>query len=79
VTKRGVFFVVFGLEMYLQNGQVFFVPKWPKGGGGLLVIYVGNILDSKNTLCNTCFLNRFICFIQILQSYMGNVHFKPCD
>jgi len=33
----------------------------------VLVFFVGNILDDKNTLCNGCFLNRFIGFIQSLQ------------
>jgi hypothetical protein len=33
----------------------------------LLVFYVDNILDDKNTLCNGCFLTRFISFIQNLQ------------
>jgi hypothetical protein len=33
----------------------------------MLVFYVGNILDDKNTLCNGCFLNMIIGFIQSLQ------------
>jgi hypothetical protein len=33
----------------------------------VLVFYVGNILDDKNTLCNSCILNRLIDFIQSLQ------------
>jgi hypothetical protein len=33
----------------------------------MLVFYVGNILDEKNTLCNGCILNRIIGFIQDLQ------------
>jgi hypothetical protein len=33
----------------------------------LLVFYVGNILDDKNTLCNGYILNRLIGFIQSLQ------------
>jgi hypothetical protein len=35
--------------------------------GSLFVFYIGNILVDKNTLCNDCFLNRFIGFIQSLQ------------
>jgi hypothetical protein len=40
-----------------QNGQI----------GSLLVFYVGNIMDNKNTSCNGFFLNRIIGFIQSLQ------------
>jgi hypothetical protein len=30
-TKMGVFFFIFGLGIYFQTGQVFFVPEWPNG------------------------------------------------
>lgn len=33
----------------------------------MLVFYIGNILDDKNTLCNGCILNRIIGLIQNLQ------------
>jgi hypothetical protein len=33
----------------------------------LFLFYVGYILDDKNTLCNSCFLNRIIGLIQNLQ------------
>jgi len=33
----------------------------------LLVFYISYILDDKNTLCNGCYLNRIIGFIQNLQ------------
>jgi len=45
----------------------------------VLVFYVGNILDDKNTLCNGCILNRFIGFYSKSSSYMDSVRFKPCD
>jgi hypothetical protein len=35
--------------------------------GSLLVLYIGNILVDKNTLCNGCFLNRIFGPIQSLQ------------
>jgi hypothetical protein len=41
--------------------------KWLLTALLLLVFYVGNILVDKNTLCNSCILNRFIDFIQSLQ------------
>jgi hypothetical protein len=35
----------------------------------LLVFYVGNILDDKNTLCNGCILNRLIGLFKVFKLY----------
>jgi hypothetical protein len=57
--KHFWFFLILCLPFVLcdKNGEYFFVfcprkAKW----GSLLVFYVGNILDDKNTLCNSCIL-----------------------
>jgi hypothetical protein len=39
---------VFGLRMYFQTGQVFFVPEWPKGE---FVSISGLILDKITCVC----------------------------
>jgi len=64
VTKRGSFFFL-DQDCISKPVKCFFCQNGQRGS--LLVFYVGNILDDKNTLCNSFFLNRFINFIQSLQ------------
>jgi hypothetical protein len=35
----------------------------------MLVFYVGNILNDKNTLCNGCILNRLIGLFKVFKLY----------
>jgi len=44
----------------------------------VLVFYIGNILIDKNTLCNGCFLNKIIGYIQSLHVIWIVSHFMPC-
>jgi hypothetical protein len=54
------YFLILGSWIIISMPQI--LPLSP-----MLVFYVGNILDNKNTLCNGCIFNRFISFIQSLQ------------
>lgn len=45
----------------------------------VLVFYVGYIMDDKNTLSNSCNLNRMIGIYSESSCNMDSVHFKSCD
>jgi hypothetical protein len=44
----------------------------------VLVFYIVHIMVDKNTLCNSCFLNRIIGSIQNLHVIWTVPHFMPC-
>jgi hypothetical protein len=62
MTKMGNIFLLFLDPECISKPVKCFLSQDGRRGS-LLVFYVGNILDDKNTLCNDCFLNRFIGFI----------------